>query len=102
MTRIGINGFGQIGRLAFRAAWGRDDLSIVHINEVKGGSRTAAHLLEFDSVHGKWPRRIEAIGDGLKVKGQQIAFTDASQSGDVDAPRFSSCGRVTANSEIIT
>jgi glyceraldehyde 3-phosphate dehydrogenase len=53
MTRIGINGFGRIGRLAFRAAWGRDDLAIVHINEVKGGSHTAAHLLEFDSVHGK-------------------------------------------------
>ena len=60
MTRIGINGFGRIGRLAFRAAWDRNDLSIVHINEFKGGSHTAAHLLEFDSVHGKWPRRIEA------------------------------------------
>jgi glyceraldehyde 3-phosphate dehydrogenase len=83
MTRIGINGFGRIGRLAFRAAWGRDDLSIVHINEVKGGSQTAAHLLEFDSVHGKWPRHIEAGEDSLTVEGQPIAFTDASQPGDV-------------------
>ena len=83
MTRIGINGFGRIGRLAFRAAWGRADLAIVHINEFKGGSHTAAHLLEFDSVHGKWPRRIEASEDSLSVEGQQIAFTDASQPGDV-------------------
>jgi glyceraldehyde 3-phosphate dehydrogenase len=83
MTRIGINGFGRMGRLAFRAAWGRDDLSIVHINEVKGGPHTAAHLLEFDSVHGKWPKHIEASEDRLSVEGQQIAFTDASQPGDV-------------------
>ncbi len=83
MTRIGINGFGRIGRLAFRAAWCRDDLSIVHINELKGGALTAAHLLEFDSVHGKWPRRIEASRDSLSVEGHLIAFTDASQPGDV-------------------
>jgi glyceraldehyde 3-phosphate dehydrogenase len=83
MTRIGINGFGRIGRLAFRAAWDRDDLAIVHINEVKGGSHTAVHLLEFDSVHGKWPRNIQASEDRLFVEGQQIAFTDASQPGDV-------------------
>jgi glyceraldehyde 3-phosphate dehydrogenase len=83
MTRIGINGFGRIGRLAFRAAWGREDLSIVHINEFKGGSHTAAHLLEFDSVHGKWPKRIEISEDSVSVEGQQIAFTDASKPGDV-------------------
>ena len=83
MTRIGINGFGRIGRLAFRAAWGRDDLSIVHINELKGGPHTAAHLLEFDSVHGKWPKRIQATNDSLYVENHQIAFTDASQPGNV-------------------
>ena len=60
MTRIGINGFGRMGRLALRAAWGRDDLSVVLVNELKGGPATAAHLLEFDSVHGRWPKRIES------------------------------------------
>ena len=83
MTRIGINGFGRIGRLALRAAWGRDDLSIVHINELKGGPHTAAHLLEFDSVHGKWPRRIEAGDNQLSVENHPIVFTDSSQPGDV-------------------
>ena len=50
-TRIGINGFGRMGRLAVRAGWGRPDLQVVHVNEVAGGPKTAAHLLTFDSVH---------------------------------------------------
>ena len=43
MTRIGINGFGRIGRLALRAAWGREKLDFVHVNELKGGAPTAAY-----------------------------------------------------------
>jgi glyceraldehyde 3-phosphate dehydrogenase len=46
-----------MGRLAFRAGWGRPDVQFVHINEVAGGPETAAHLLTFDSVHGRWNRR---------------------------------------------
>jgi glyceraldehyde 3-phosphate dehydrogenase len=83
MTRIGINGFGRIGRLALRAAWGRGDLTIVHINELKGGPATAAHLLEFDSVHGKWQKHIGASHDGVSIEDQRIAFTEAPQPGDV-------------------
>ena len=56
-TRIGINGFGRMGRLALRAAWGWPDLEFVHVNEVKGDAETAAHLLTFDSVHGRWAAR---------------------------------------------
>ena len=55
MTRIGINGFGRMGRLALRAGWDCPDVSIVHVNEIKGGAATAAHLLEFDSVTGVGP-----------------------------------------------
>ena len=83
MTRIGINGFGRIGRLAFRAAWGREDLSIVHINELKGGPQTAAYLLEFDSVHGKWQKDIESTDDSLSVEGHNVAFSDVAKPGDV-------------------
>jgi glyceraldehyde 3-phosphate dehydrogenase len=83
MTRVGINGFGRMGRLAFRAAWGRDDLSIVHINEIKGGPATAAHLLEFDSVHGRWPKQIVAGENSVSVDGFEIAFTEAAKPGDV-------------------
>ena len=83
MTRIGINGFGRMGRLAFRVAWGREDVSIRHINEVKGGATTAAHLLEFDSVHGRWPKRIAATSESIFVEDSKIAFTDAAKPGDV-------------------
>ena len=83
MTRIGINGFGRIGRLAFRASWGREDLSIVHINELKGGPQTAAYLLEFDSVHGKWQKDIESTDDSLSVEGHHVAFSDVAKPGDV-------------------
>ena len=55
--RIGINGFGRMGRLALRAAGDAATLEFVHVNELHGDAATAAHLLEFDSVHGRWPRR---------------------------------------------
>ncbi len=48
-TRIGINGFGRIGRLGLRAAWDWPELEFVHIDELKGDAGTAAHLLTFDS-----------------------------------------------------
>lgn len=48
--RVGINGFGRMGRLALRVALDCPDYDIVHINEIAGGPRTAAHLLEFDSI----------------------------------------------------
>ncbi len=79
MTRIGINGFGRIGRLAFRAAWDNPDLSIVHVNEIKEGSATAAHLLEFDSVHGRWTRPMSAGPDYLTVDGRRVVFTEGSK-----------------------
>src|SRR5216683_3398591 len=53
-VRVGINGFGRMGRLAFRAAFGNPSTQIVQINELQAGPDTAAHLLEFDSVHGRW------------------------------------------------
>ena len=56
--RIGINGFGRIGRLVFRALWGRENIEITHINDPFGDANGAAHLLEFDSVHGRWDRSI--------------------------------------------
>jgi glyceraldehyde 3-phosphate dehydrogenase len=83
MTRVGINGFGRMGRLAFRAAWGLSDLSIVHVNEIKGGPPTAAHLLEFDSVHGRWARDIHSSADQFAVEGHAIRFTDGGTPGEI-------------------
>jgi glyceraldehyde 3-phosphate dehydrogenase len=83
MTRIGINGFGRMGRLAFRAVWHCPDVSIVHVNEIKGGAATAAHLLEFDSVHGRWTRPTTVAADQFTVDGRRVAFTDGSKPNEV-------------------
>ena len=82
-TRIGINGFGRMGRLALRAGWGRPDLEFVHINEIAGGPPTAAHLLTFDSVHGRWDRPVEASEDALSIDGHSVAFSAAATPGAV-------------------
>jgi glyceraldehyde 3-phosphate dehydrogenase len=83
MARIGINGFGRMGRLAFRAAWGLPDLTVVHVNEIKGGPTTAAHLLEFDSVHGRWAREIRSNEEQFTVDGHTVRFTAEATPGSV-------------------
>lgn len=81
--RIGINGFGRMGRLALRAAWGWPEIEFAHINEVKGGPKTAAHLLKFDSVHGRWGPEVEARQDHVCVDGKPIRFSEHPNPGDV-------------------
>jgi glyceraldehyde 3-phosphate dehydrogenase len=65
--RVGINGFGRIGRLALRAAWGREDLEFGLINEKAGDGTVSAHLLEFDSVHGRWPHAVSGEADRIRI-----------------------------------
>ncbi|MBL1177018.1 ArsJ-associated glyceraldehyde-3-phosphate dehydrogenase [Pantanalinema sp. GBBB05] len=81
--RVGINGFGRIGRLDLRAAWGWSDLEFVHINEVKGGAAAAAHLLKFDSVHGRWSPDVTVGENRIYIDGQPITFSDHANPGDV-------------------
>ncbi len=83
-TRIGINGFGRMGRLALRAGWGRPDLSFVHVNEIAGGPATAAHLLTFDSVHGRWPHRVDADESAIAIDGTSLSFSSEPRPGAVD------------------
>ena len=73
-----------MGRLGFRAGWDREGLEIVHVNELKGGARLAAHLLEFDTVHGRWDRGIEAGDRGFSVGGREVSFSEESTPGAVD------------------
>ncbi len=80
--RIGINGFGRIGRLALRAAWGWPDLEFVHINELTGGAETAAHLLVFDSVHGRWPHQVTGKDGVISIDGKPLSFSSAKVPGD--------------------
>ena len=76
--RIGINGFGRIGRLVFRALWGRPGIELVHVNDSAGDAATAAHLLAFDSVHGRWHQAVQASTRGFFVGSQPVSYTRES------------------------
>jgi glyceraldehyde 3-phosphate dehydrogenase len=82
-VRVGINGFGRIGRLALRAGWGWPELDFVHINEIKGGAVTAAHLLKFDSVHGRWPLEVKADDESVLINNKNLRFSDYAEPGAV-------------------
>src|SRR5262245_50895913 len=71
-TKVAINGFGRIGRNILRAAKKHgSDLDFVAVNDITD-NKTLAHLLKYDSVHGKYPGTVEAAGDGLIVDGDKI------------------------------
>ncbi|WP_455373973.1 type I glyceraldehyde-3-phosphate dehydrogenase [Limibacillus halophilus] len=72
-VRVGINGFGRIGRLVLRAAMesNRNDIEFVAINDL-GSAKDNAHLLTFDSVHGRYPGHIDADASSISVDGHQI------------------------------
>lgn len=69
--RVGINGFGRIGRNVFRAAFADGDLEFVAINDLTD-AKTLAHLLRYDSVHGRFPHEVEATDDAIIVDGKTI------------------------------
>src|SRR5688572_26879265 len=73
--RVGINGFGRMGRLAFRAGWNSPEIEFVHINEVGGDGTTSAHLLYFDSVHGRWNREVRGEKDRIHVEGKAVGHS---------------------------
>ncbi len=81
---IAINGFGRIGRLAFRAGWDHPAHTISVINELHGTPETGAHLLEFDTVHGRWARQIDHDSSSITVDGQQIAYSNVSTPAEMD------------------
>ncbi|MBO8204319.1 ArsJ-associated glyceraldehyde-3-phosphate dehydrogenase [Prochlorococcus marinus] len=81
--KIGINGFGRIGRLVFRALWDRADIEITHINEIAGDSNAAAHLLEFDSVHGRWGKDINVKEEEIIIDGKKLTYTSFKNYLDV-------------------
>jgi glyceraldehyde 3-phosphate dehydrogenase len=93
--RVGINGMGRIGRLALRAALGAaerqaDDpragnrLQVVHLNELKGGAAATAHLLQFDSVQGRWRADIAADGDAaIHIDGSRLGFSAHPGAADI-------------------
>lgn len=71
MKKIAINGFGRIGRNAFRIAMDNKDVEIVAVNDLTD-AKTLAHLLQYDSVHGKLKEKVENIDDKIVVNGREI------------------------------
>ncbi|KPF44542.1 glyceraldehyde-3-phosphate dehydrogenase [beta proteobacterium AAP51] len=93
--RVGINGMGRIGRLALRAAMGaaerpHDDpragnrLEVVHLNELKGGAAATAHLLQFDTVQGRWRADIRAEGESqVHINGRALGFSAQASPAEI-------------------
>lgn len=81
--RVAINGFGRMGKLGFRAAWDKPELDIVHVNEISAPATTMAHLLNFDSVHGKWEHEAIAEGDHLVIDDKKIGYSSVINPADV-------------------
>lgn len=82
-VRVGINGFGRIGRLALRAGWGVPGIEFVHINEPNADAETSAHLLVFDSVHGRWDKKVGGRREQLTVNGKSLEYSVAVDPGHV-------------------
>ena len=82
-VRIGINGFGRMGRLALRAGWGREDVEFVALNEPGASAETMALLLEFDSVQGRWERSASARGERLIVEDAELEFLGRSSPAEL-------------------
>lgn len=82
--RVGINGFGRMGRLALREAWAWPDVEIVHINEIATDAYGSAHLINFDSAHGRWwNEAVEENGD-IVIEGQRVSYTLNKELADTD------------------
>ncbi|MFM9087685.1 MAG: glyceraldehyde 3-phosphate dehydrogenase NAD-binding domain-containing protein [Cyanobium sp.] len=77
--RIVLLCFGRICLLVFRALWGRPGVELVHVNEAAGDAHTAAHLLAFDSVHGRWSQAVQA-----NTRGFFVGITPVSTSQEKD------------------
>jgi len=82
--RIGINGFGRMGRLSMRAVFDYRDIEIVHINDPAGNAQTLAHLMTFDSVHGRWHHEATHDGDSIVINGNAIPCTQNTATQDTD------------------
>ncbi|QUX95437.1 type I glyceraldehyde-3-phosphate dehydrogenase [Marinomonas sp. CT5] len=82
--KVGINGFGRMGRLSFRAAFDWEDVEFVKINDLKGDAATLAHLLNFDSIHGRWHNEARVEGNNIIVNGKSIACTQHSAIAETD------------------
>ena len=90
-VRVGINGFGRMGRLVLRTAFDWPEFEFVQINDPAGDAATHAHLLNFDSVHGRWSTEASSTADCVLIDGQSIKVTNNKSIGETD---WSNCDLV--------
>ena len=87
-TRIGINGFGRMGRLGLRAAWPDENLDFIQINEIAGDAACSAHLLTFDSVHGRFAHDCRGEDDRMTIDDREIRYSNRP---DIETVDWSGC-----------
>lgn len=83
-VKVGINGFGRMGRLTLRAALEWPEVEFIKVNDVAGDAKTHAHLLEFDSVHGRLAQNVTANENSFSVGKHTIAVTNNNTISDTD------------------
>lgn len=86
--KVGINGLGRMGRLALRLAWAWPEFEFVQLNDPAGDAETFSHLLNFDSVHGKWNYESTYNEEGIVIEGKKIA---CSRNTSIDETDWSGC-----------
>ena len=82
MKKVAINGFGRIGRLAFRQMLHRSDLNVVAINDLTN-VETLAHLLKFDSIHCRFDGTVEVEAGNLKINGNVVHISAERNPSDL-------------------
>ena len=82
--KVGINGFGRMGRLALRAAFDWPDMVFVQINDPAGNAETLSHLLKYDSVHGIWPNDVSSNEQQIIIDGTTIEVSSNSTIAETD------------------
>ena len=80
--KVGINGFGRIGRLVLRAAMQHPDIQVVAINDPFCDPEYAAYMFKYDTVHGAYTGTVKGSKDGLEVDGKHIAFHACRNPGE--------------------
>ncbi|NOQ79719.1 MAG: ArsJ-associated glyceraldehyde-3-phosphate dehydrogenase [Gammaproteobacteria bacterium] len=83
-VKVGINGFGRMGRLALRVGWDRAELNFIRINETAADAAGCAYLLKFDSVHGTWEHDALAANDSILINDQSILHSSNTAIADTD------------------
>ena len=82
--KLGINGFGRMGRLGLRAGWHNPDFEITQINEIATDATGSAHLLKFDSVHGRWNETVDSTDNAVLVNDKKLTYTSNQSIEETD------------------